>query len=222
MIGRFRGRRLAGRLGLAALLAASGLAVSSGWAASLTVGSSRLTSWSSAAGCTPGTVTASADQDTYVDQSAPSTSFGSSTQLRVKAPLVGALGIDLGERRQTLVRFALPSLGLCAVTQAKLRLYGAASSNSMAIEVLRVNGAWTETSKWPPPATTGTAVSVTSGTAAGWREWSVTSQVTSMYSGTNHGFLVRDNVGLSLLAPEQVFNSRTADSNRPELVLTLG
>lgn len=218
MTGRLRTRRVI----LAALLGASALAVSSGSAASLTVGSSRLTSWSSAAGCTPGTVTASADQDTYVDENAPSTSFGSSTQLRVKAPLVGALGIDLGARRQTLVRFALPSLGLCSVTQAKLRLYAAASSNSMAIEVLRVNSAWTETTDWPPPATTGTAVSITSGTAAGYREWTVTSQVTSMYSGTNHGFLVRDNVGLSLLAPEQVFNSRTAASNQPELVLTLG
>ena len=167
-------------------------------------------------------MTASADQDTYVDENAPSTSFGSSTQLKVKAPLVGALGIDLGARRQTLVRFALPSLGLCSVTQAKLRLYAAANSNSMAIEVLRVSGAWTEATDWPPPATTGTAVSITSGTAAGYREWTVTSQVTSMYSGTNNGFLVRDNVGLSLLAPEQVFNSRTAAGNQPELVLTLG
>lgn len=205
----------------AALLGASALAVSGGWAASLNVSSGRLTSWSSAAGCTPGTVTASADQDTYVDESAPSSSFGASTQLKVKAPLVGALGIDLGARRQTLVRFALPALGLCSVTEAKLRLYVAANSNSMAIEALRANASWSETSTWPPPATTGAAVSITSGTAAGWREWTVTSQVTGMYSGTNHGFLVRDNVGLSLLAPEQVFNSRTAAGNQPELVLTL-
>ena len=215
------GRRRTRVAVLAALLGAGALAVSSGWAASLNVSSGRLTSWSSAAGCTPGTVTASADQDTYVDESAPSSSFGGSTQLKVKAPLVGALGIDLGARRQTLVRFALPALGLCSVTSAKLRLYVAANSNSIAIEALRANASWSETSTWPPPATTGTAVSITSGTAAGWREWTVTSQVTSMYSGTNHGFLVRDNVGLSLLAPEQVFNSRTAASNQPELVLTL-
>lgn len=215
------GRRRIRLAALVALLGAGALAVSTGWAASLTVSSSRLTSWSSAAGCTPATVTAAANQDTYVDESAPSSSFGGSTQLKVKAPLVGVLGIDLGARRQTLIRFALPSLGLCSVTSAKLRLYAAASSNSMAIEALRAAATWSETSTWPPPATTGTAVSITSGTAAGWREWTVTSHVTAMYSGTNHGFLVRDNVGLSLLAPEQVFSSRTAAANQPELVLTL-
>ena len=222
MIEHPRNRRHAGLAVLAALLGLSALAVSSGWAASLAVSSSKVTSWSSPAGCTPGTITASADQDTYVDQDAPSSSFGGATQLKVKAPLVSLLGADLGGRRQTLVRFALPTVGLCSITQAKLRLYVAANSNSMDIDALRANGPWSETSTWPPPATTGTAVSVTSGTAAGWREWTVTSQVTAMYSGTNHGFLVRDNVGLSLLAPEQVFNSRTAASNRPELVITLG
>ncbi|HWI06719.1 MAG TPA: DNRLRE domain-containing protein [Solirubrobacteraceae bacterium] len=222
MIDRLRSRRQARLAVLAALLGLSALAVSAGLAASLTVSSSKLTSWSSSAGCTPGTVTASADQDTYVDQDAPSSSFGAATQLKVKAPLVSLLGADLGGRRQTLVRFALPAVGLCSVTQAKLRLYVAASSSSMAIEAVRANGPWSETSTWPPPATTGTAISITSGTAAGWREWTVTSQVTAMYSQTNHGFVVRDNVGLSLLAPEQVLNSRTAASNPPELAVTLG
>lgn len=222
MIGRLRKGRQAKAGALAALLAASVLAVSSGWAASLTVSSSRLTSWSSAAGCTPGTVTASADQDTYVDESAASSSFGGAAELKVKAPLVGLLGVDLGARRQTLVRFALPDLGLCSVTQAKLRLYAAASSNSLPIETLRVIEEWSETRTWGPPATSGTAVSITSGTAAGWREWTVTSQVAAMYAGPNHGFLVRDDLGLSLLAPEQIFNSRTAAGNVPELVITLG
>ena len=40
------------------------------------------------------------------------------------------------------------------------------------------------------PATTGTAATTASGT--GWRQWTVTAQVKAMYTGANHGFLIRD------------------------------
>ena len=52
-------------------------------------------------------------------------------------------------------------------------------------------------------------------------QWNVTTQVQGMYSGSNYGFLVRDQTenGAGF---EQQFDSREAGSNQPELVLTIG
>lgn len=222
MIGRLRNRRVVRGALLATLLGMSALAVCTGWAASLTVTSNKLTTWTSPAGCTPGTTTVSAEADSYVDQDSPSSNYGNATDLKVRAPLLGIGGIDLGGVRQTLVRFTLPDAGLCSVTLAKLRLYTSTAAAGRTLEALRLNGSWAEgTVTWSnKPATTGTAVTTTSG--AGYREWTVTSQVTAMYAGANNGFVVRDTSGVALLAPENIFNSRTAASNRPELVVTLG
>jgi hypothetical protein len=58
--------------------------------------------------------------------------------------------------------------------------------------------------------------------AVRYREWTVTTQVTDMYTGGNHGFLIRDATenGGGL---EQGFNSREKGSdNPPRLVLTFG
>jgi hypothetical protein len=40
--------------------------------------------------------------------------------------------------------------------------------------------------------------------------------------GSNFGFLVNDSSGLSLLAPEQIYNSDEAAANKPQLVVTYG
>ena len=50
-------------------------------------------------------------------------------------------------------------------------------------------------------------------------EWTVTDQVQGMYSGSNHGFSVRD---ASENGPgvEQQFESREAGTSAPELVVT--
>jgi large repetitive protein len=69
------------------------------------------------------------------------------------------------------------------------------------------------------PATAGAATSTASGT--GWRAWSVAPQVLEMYSGTNHGFLIRDRTENAPSGIEQKFDSRE-NVNRPQLLLTFG
>lgn len=212
-------RRRPRLLALAAALVATGGGAAYAAAASVTSG--RLTTWSEAATCTPSTTTVQATADTHVDQDSPGSNFGSSSVLRVHAPLVSALGIDLGGRGRTLVRFVLPNVGLCSVTQARLRLNASSATGGRTLEALRLAAAWTEGGvTWnTQPATTGSAVSTTSGT--GWREWTVTSHVQSMYSsGSNEGWLIRDTAGALLLSAQQ-FSSR-AGADPPELVVTLG
>lgn len=212
------------RLVLAVLLVAGAMATCTAFAASLSVNPDKLTTWHSATSvtCTPGTVTASASADSYIDEQSASSNFGSATLLKVRAQ-ISLLGL-VGDAR-TLVKFTLPAIpDLCTMTQATLRLNAAtASGTARTLQALRVNASWAEnTVTWNTmPATTGTAATATSG--AGWREWTVTSQVAAMYSGSNHGFLIKDSAVLSLLGTFlQEFSSREAASNQPELVITYG
>jgi Tfp pilus assembly protein PilW len=80
---------------------------------------------------------------------------------------------------------------------------------------------WTETGvTWNnQPAPAGAAVNTASGT--GWSEWSVASLVTEMYSGSNYGFVVRDETEDSATAQLQTFYSREGGI-APELVITFG
>jgi hypothetical protein len=68
------------------------------------------------------------------------------------------------------------------------------------------------------PHTTGPAAAATSG--HGYREWNVTSHVQAMYSGSNHGFLIRDAVEGH--DAEQQFHCREKGENPPQLVLRFG
>lgn len=209
-----------GRRALVAVLLVAGLAAgSAAYAASLTVTSSRLTSWHSptVVVCAAGTVTVPAIADSYVDQDMPGMNFGTDGSLKVRTQLLGALGISLGGEWWTLVRFTLPATPpLCAVTNAKLRLFASAASPGRTLSAYRVAASWGETTvNWTnKPATAGTAVTTTSGT--GYREWIVT----GLYSLSASGFLVRDDGGSLLSMHQQLFNSHEAASNRPELVVT--
>jgi hypothetical protein len=72
----------------------------------------------------------------------------------------------------------------------------------------------------PFPRRTNSATE-TSGT--GWRQWTVTAQVQSMYAGSNDGFMVRDQTENSGGAGQlQTFRSRESATNPPQLVLTFG
>ena len=91
------------------------------------------------------------------------------------------------------MRFTLPAIPAgCQVTQARLRMYASSYKTGRTLQALRASASWTEGGvNWSnQPATTGTAATVASG--SGYREWTVTSHVQSMYSTTNHGFLIRD------------------------------
>jgi hypothetical protein len=212
---------------VAALIALTAVAGGTAYAASLTsISSAKLTGWHSAAGCTPQTVTLAAGDDATIDQGSANTNAGSATDLKVKAPLLGALGINLGGERYTLARFTLPALQLCSVTLAKLRLFATSAASGRSLEADRVTQTWAEgTVTWNtrPSVTSTGAVTITSGSGTGYREWTVTSLVTAMYPpGSNFGFLVNDSSGLSLLAPEQIYSSDEAAANKPQLVVTYG
>ena len=167
--------------------------------------------------CTASPVTLSANADSWIDQSSPSSNKGSDSVLKVMSK-------SSSSNTRALLRFPNPALPQdCGVASATLRLYASSAASSRSIQALRVTSAWTEGGvTWSnQPSTNGTASSVTSGT--GYREWNVTSHVAAMYiAGANHGFLIRDlveNAG----GAEQQFNSREkAPDNPPQLVVTFG
>jgi large repetitive protein len=213
-------RRRARRTAYAGTALALLLAVPA-FAASFTVVSARLTAWQSAtsvATCaSPGTRTATASADSWVDQSSPLTTYATDSNLRVRSKSSSA-------NARALVRFTLPALTAnCTVSLARLRLYSSSAMTGRTLQAVRVNATWAEsTVTWATqPATTGTAATVASGT--GWREWTVTSQAAAMYSGANNGFLVRDATEGATAGPEQSLHAREkGPDNPPQLVLTFG
>jgi hypothetical protein len=117
----------------------------------------------------------------------------------------------------------LSALGAgCQVVDARLRLYASSHKTGRTLQAHRLGTAWTEqVVAWSTqPAPTGPSASAPS--AAGYVQWSVAAQVQSMYSGGNHGFLVRDGAegGGGI---EQGFHSREKGTdNPPQLVITFG
>jgi hypothetical protein len=167
--------------------------------------------------CDGGSQTVTANKDAYVDQALPTLNFGTGSTLLVQP------GLNLLVQR-TLVQFDLPSVpSFCSVTGATLRLFANSAANGRTIQAFRANTSWTETGvTWNnQPGTTGSAATSSSG--AGLRSWDVTSQVQTMYSGTNNGFVVRDSNEASALAQQQ-YQSRegTPASQDPELEVVFG
>jgi large repetitive protein len=208
-------RRLAaGAASLAAVAAIAGTTVSAFAGSTSNAGNTfaAAATW----GCpSPGTVTASANADSWIDQGSPSNNFGSDQIVKVKR--------ETGSKAmRTLVRFTLPAVPAgCSVTAATLRLYAASAATGLTLQALRAGATWTENGiTWSnQPATTGTAATTTS--VAGWNQWTVTTHVQGMYSGTNNGFLVRFAVETSPVA-EMQFHARDKGSQHPELRITFG
>lgn len=163
-----------------------------------------------------------ADRDAYVDSLLSGSNFGGSTAPNVRP----AQALVLSQRR-ALVGFALPAIPtFCTLEAATLRLYATSPGAGRTINVLRLNGTWTETGvTWAnAPATTGAAASSSSLASAGWQTWNVLGQVQAMYSGANQGFLVKDSQDSAVLAVQQSYQSRdgTPHAQDPELRLTFG
>jgi hypothetical protein len=159
----------------------------------------------------PGNQVVTASRDSYVDSLQTNTNFGSSSQLLVRSAQVLVLS-----RQQAVVGFNLPAIpARCTLTAAALRIYATNPGAGRTIDVLRLNGNWTEAgvtqSNLPP--TTGAAVSSASLGSAGFQTWNVLD-----------GFLIKDSVGSAVLSVQQTYQSRngTPDSQDPQLVLTFG
>ena len=157
-----------------------------------------------------------ADADTYVKFDRPTSNTGTLDFLLIDA--------GSGSRWRPLVRFPLPAQpAACTVTAATLRLYATASDTGRTLEAFQVAESWTETgATWDnQPATTGPAA--TAASALGWVEWPVTGQVQGMYSGSNYGFLLKDQAeALSGASGRQNYSSREATNpgQAPQLVVT--
>jgi large repetitive protein len=167
-------------------------------------------------GCTsPGTVTASANIDSWIDQASPTSNFGSDQILKLKR--------ETGSKAmRALLRFTLPAVPAgCAVTGATLRVYAASAATGQTLQALRNSATWTENGvTWNnQPATAGTAATTTS--VSGWNQWTVTSLVQAMYSGSNFGFKLRFATETSPVA-EMQFHARNKGSEHPELRITFG
>jgi hypothetical protein len=153
--------------------------------------------------------------DSWIEQGGPSSNKGSDGILKVMSKSGNA-------NLRALVRFNLPAIPSgCVVDTATLRIFaGAASSSQRTLQALRLNGSWTEGGvTWAnQPATSGAAVTTTSGT--GYRQWAVAGIVQAMYStGSNNGFLIRD--ATEGQDAEQQFYAREKGESPPQLVITL-
>jgi Bacterial Ig-like domain len=165
----------------------------------------------------PSTVTAGANADGWLLESSSSSNYGNDSVVKVDT--------KAGANARALFRFALPALPSgCRVTDAKLRLYASSYKAGRTLEAVQLGGSWTESSvTWSnQPATVGVAATAPSPSTSTYVQWGVTSQVESMYSGGNHGFLIRDSVE-SGNGIEQAFHSREKGTdNPPQLVITFG
>jgi hypothetical protein len=159
-------------------------------------------------------VTLSADADAWIDQNSSSNNFGVDSILKVQA--------KSGNNFRALVRFSLPNVPAgCVIQSATLRLYATSWTSGRTLQALQISSNWAENSvNWSnQPATTGAAVTTSSG--SGYRSWTVTALVQSMYAGTNNGFLIRD-ASTGGGGFEQQFHSREKGENMPQLVITFG
>jgi hypothetical protein len=159
-------------------------------------------------------LTLTANADAWIDQNSSGNNYGSDSILKVQA--------KSGNNFRALVRFPMPTSVPqgCVIQSATLRLYSASWSSNRTLQALRINASWTESGvKWSnQPATTGTAATTTSG--SGYRQWSVTALVQTMYdTGANNGFLIRDaNEGGG--GSEQQFHGREKGESLPQLLIT--
>jgi hypothetical protein len=170
-------------------------------------------------GCTDsGSQSVAAAADSYVDQNSPNSNFGTNANLYVTSR-------NANRNRRTLVRFNLPSIPSgCSLTGSSLKLFSSAASGGRTIDLYRAGGAWTEGAvTWnTAPSPAGTATSRAA--ATGNLYWDATAQVQAMYSGTNNGFLLRDQTEDAGSNQQQTYQSRdgTPDAQDPELRVTWG
>ena len=164
--------------------------------------------------CTVSTQTLGANADAWILQSSAGQNYGTDSVLKVDT--------KSASNARALVRFNLPAIPAgCTVTSAKLRLHASSYKAGRQLRAFRLNAAWTEGGvRWNnQPGTSGAAATTTSG--AGYREWIVTSQVQSMYSDGNFGFLIRDETE-NATGFEQALDSREKKETPPRLVITFG
>jgi hypothetical protein len=189
------------------------------FAASLTVNSSRLTSFSVATTVPTSTCTRNPSADSYVSNGLlqGDSNFGGATELHVSGG---------GTDKRTFVHFDLSCLPSTAeVKSAKLRLVlSTAPGQSRTYVANRVSASWVEGSiTWNnKPAVGVSSGNVVTGTTNGVTlEWTVTSDVQAFANGsaTNNGWQIADTDESGLVGSQEGrFGSRESAS-KPEVVV---
>jgi hypothetical protein len=177
----------------------------------------RMTYSLASTGCVdPGLRTITSSADSWIQQDQATTNSGADTILDV-------LSNPTAKNRRALVTFDLPPVPTdCSLTAATLRMYLNATQGARTMDAYQISSSWTETGvTWnTKPTTTGSPVSVGTGAAGTWTQWSVLSMVQSMMSGSNYGFMVQDQTEDSG-NKRQDYMSRE-NTNPPQLQLTFG
>jgi len=109
----------------------------------------------------------------------------------------------------------------CKIGSATLKLTSSVFVSGRTLQALQVSSIWTESGvTWTnQPSTTGTAATTASG--SGTLQWTVTSMVQAMTTGTNNGFLIRDATeDASGSGVQQLFFSKENSTSKPLLVIT--
>jgi hypothetical protein len=164
----------------------------------------------------PTTVNASADAFVRDGTNAAS-NYGTAATLEVKNSTV------VGNGRVSYLRFSIAALPM-SVSNAKLRLYGAAIVSAKAVGAYAVaSTTWSETTMtWnnAPAAGAKQGSSVTVGLTAGYWEWDVTAylQAEKNLGHTDVSFVMKGDVANN--ETQTTFNAKEATSNRPQLVVT--
>jgi hypothetical protein len=169
------------------------------------------------------TTTLSATADAYVrDGTNAATNFGTDVTLAVK----NATGIAVGNSRRSFLKFSISGI-TGTITSAKLRVFGSNASGvantDSAYSV--TDNSWTETGiTWnnQPALVTKQGASVAITTTAKYYDFDVTTFVKAQKAAA----ITTVSLGLSQDTPNNVagdiFNSRQATSNLPQLVVTSG
>ncbi|TKJ18462.1 DNRLRE domain-containing protein [Blastococcus sp. CCUG 61487] len=141
--------------------------------------------------CTPGSVDLVVAADTAVYQAQPTTSFGTQAYLGTASG-----GTENGH---TFLRFSVatraPLPRHCTVTSAVLTVQATNPVAGRTLEVHRADRAWTTALTWNTPGRpqpTGTPATTASRSTAGPQTWDVTTLTQELYTGPDHGFLLKD------------------------------
>ena len=161
-------------------------------------------------------------KDTYIDQNAPTSNFGTN------AALVVGTGTTTTQNKRMLLKFDLGLIPNDAnINSATLNLYftGSVGMGSRTLNIHQITSDWEDTSAtwnvqptFNPTASSSKSVSLQS--SGGYIGFSVTSLVQSLVNGApNYGFLIKDSVEGDSLNQSMNFSSFDQTSNQPTLTI---
>ena len=157
-----------------------------------------------------------ATADAWIDQKSPTSNKGTDSTLKVQSK-------SGNNNFRAFVKFGAPTVPAgCVVDTATLRLWNDAPKSGRTIQAIGVTAAWTEGGvTWNnQPAALGSTATVPSGSAKGWREWTVTQHVAAMVAGSSHeGFLIKDATENQTSNEQQFFGREKGGADRPQLVV---